>query len=144
MGNTFSGSRLSLHNDIFVILLIFCHQYFGCLPLKISSICLHSILKMISASRRIFFVFLSDFCHRYFGCLPLKMSSICVHSILKMISVTRRIFFVFYCFCSSVFRLSTPQNLVVQKCYFFPGILSMISIVLQGFQGLKRSILMSF
>ena len=33
------------------------HQYFGCLPLKISSICFHSILKRISATRRIFFVF---------------------------------------------------------------------------------------
>ena len=76
----------------------FCHQYFGCLPLKISSICLHSILKMISATRRIFFVFLLIFCHQYFGCLPLKISSVCLHSILKMISATRRIFFVFYWF----------------------------------------------
>ena len=145
MGNTFSGSRLSLHNDIFVILLIFCHQYFGCLPLKISSICLHSILKMISASRRIFFVFLLICCHQYFGCLPLKISSVCLHSILKMISATRRIFFVFYCFfCHQYFDCLPPKIWSYRNVIFSPGILSMRSIFLQGFQGLKRFILMSF
>ena len=45
---------------LFIFLLNFRHQYFGCLPLKINSICVHSIRKMISASRRIFFVF-ADF-----------------------------------------------------------------------------------
>ena len=36
-------------------------QYFSCLPLKISSSEFHSILKMISASRRIFFEKLPNF-----------------------------------------------------------------------------------
>ena len=40
-----------------VFLLNFRHQYFGCLPLKINSICVHSIRKMISATRRMFCVF---------------------------------------------------------------------------------------
>ena len=42
---------------LFVFLLNFRHQYFGCLPLKINSICVHSIRKMISATRRIFLFF---------------------------------------------------------------------------------------
>ena len=84
----------------------FLYQYFDFLPLKISSICLHSILKMISATRRIFFVFLLIFCHQYFDCLPPKIWSY--------------------------------RNVI-----FSPGILSMRSIFLQGFQGLKRFILMS-
>jgi len=68
-------------------------QYFSCLPLKISSSEFHSILKMISASRRIFFEKLPNFRLQYFSCLPLKISSSEFHSILKMISASRRIFF---------------------------------------------------
>ena len=76
-------------------LAVFRLQYFSCLPLKISSYEFHSILKMISASRRIFFVILPLFCPQYFDCLPLKISSHEFHSILKMISASRRIFFIF-------------------------------------------------
>ena len=74
-------------------LAVFRLQYFSCLPLKISSSEFHSILKMISASRRIFFVILPICCPQYFSCLPLKISSYEFHSILKMISASRRIFF---------------------------------------------------
>ena len=40
----------------------------------------------------------------------------------------------------SVFQLFTPQNLVVQKRYFFPGILSMRSIFPDGFQAFRSFI----
>ena len=71
----------------------FLHQYFSCLPYKESSYEFHSILKMISVSRRIFFENTRNVWLQYFRCLPLKISSSEFHSILKMISASRRIFF---------------------------------------------------
>jgi len=64
---------------------------------------------------------------------------------LKMISVTRRIFFVFVSdFCHQYFDCLPPKIWSYRNVIFSPGILSMRSIFLQGFQGLKRFILMSF
>ena len=70
--NTKNDQCIEAH--IFDFLPNFCHQYFGCLPLKISSICLHSIRKMISATRRIFFVFYSLFGISISGVYPSKLT----------------------------------------------------------------------